>query len=870
VDLPDRRVTAPTRLLVEHLTNPLGTSVRAPRLSWWLPEGATVQHAFRLTTDGWDSGRVASPQHHLVPFGGPAAGSRERVEWRVKVWTDLGESEWSEPSWWEVGLLDPADWTARWITPVEPVRPPAGERPGYELRAELDVPTGVRRARAYATAHGVYELLVDGARVGDVELAPGATAYRTNLDVQTYDVTGALAAGTHEIRAVLTDGWWRGKTGIHREADCFGDELALLVQLEIDLDDGRRITWGTGPGWTTAAGPILRADLMDGEAVDLRRRAGEWVPAPVVDLGYDHLSASPAPPVRRVEEISPVAVTELAPGRHVIDLGQNITGRLRLTNLGPAGTELTIEHGEMLDETGDVTQDHLTPVVFGTDERLSPGQVDAVVSTGEAGAAFEPRHTVHGFRYARVEGHPGPFTTADATGVVVHTDMRRTGWFRCSDDRIDRLHEAAVWSFRDNACDIPTDCPHRERLGWTGDWQLFIPTATFLYDVAGFSAKWLRDLRADQWPDGRVPNVLPFAPGPEGQSDPIQQHLTGSAGWGDAAVIVPWEMWLAYGDERVLDAQYASMQAWVGFIEERARTGRHATRMASRPEAAPHERYLWDTGFHWGEWCEPDGTPMEVFTLEQDVGDVATAYFHRSADLLARIAAVLGREDDARRYRALADHVRAAWQAEFIDADGHLHPDTQASHVRALAFDLVPEDRRADTGARLVELIRERDTHLSTGFLATPFLLPVLADHGYLDVAYELLFQDTPPSWLAMIDAGATTIWENWDASASLNHYSKGAVVTFLHRYVAGLRPDPETPCLERFTVAPRPGGGITEAEATYDSPRGRARSSWTMADGRFALDVEVPPGATATVVLPDGTQTTAAPGRSSYACPVS
>ena len=860
-------MTAPTRLLADHLTTPLGTSAQAPRLSWWLPDGATGQRAFQITTGRWDSGRVDSPQHHLVPFGGAPATGRERVEWRVKVWTDLGESDWSEPSWWEVGLLDPSDWTARWITPVEPVRPPAGERPGYELRSAIEVPAGVTRGRAYATAHGVYELFLNGARVGDIELAPGVTAYRTNLDVQTYDITDALVAGPNEVRAVLTDGWWRGKTGNHRETDCFGDDLALLVQIEVDLDDGGRVTHGTGPGWTTTTGPILRADLIDGEAVDLRRHADGWAPAPVVDLGYDHLTASPAPPVRRVEELAPVSVTQLAPGRHVVDLGQNITGWLRLTDLGPAGTELTIEHGEALDDAGDVTQDHIAPVVFGTDQKLPAGQLDAVISAGEPGATFEPRHTVHGFRYARVEGHPGPLAATDATGVVVHTDLRRTGWFRCSDERINRLHEAAVWSFRDNACDLPTDCPHRERLGWTGDWQLFIPTATFLYDVAGFSAKWLRDIRADQWPDGRVPNVLPFAKGPEAQSDPVQQHLTGSAGWGDAAVIVPWEMWLAYGDERVLEAQYPSMQAWVGFIEERAANGRHATRANARSEAAAHERYLWDTGFHWGEWCEPGGTPIEVFTLEQDVGDVATAYFFRSTDLLARIAGLLGEDDDARRYRELADHVRAAWQAEFTDADGGLHPNTQANHVRALAFDLVPDERRADTAARLVELIRAADTHLSTGFLATPFLLPVLADHGYLDVAYELLFQDTAPSWLAMIDAGATTIWENWDASASLNHYSKGAVVTFLHRYVAGLRPDPEAPCLERFTVAPRPRGGITSAEATYDSPSGRARSSWTIADGRFELEIEVPPGTTATVVLPDGTETTAGPGRSTYAC---
>ena len=861
--------------MVEHLVEPLGLGTGSPRLSWWLPVGATRQEAFEIETRSWRSPRVVSAGHLLVPFDGPSARSGERVPWRVKAWTDLGESPWSDWSFWEAGLLEPSDWTATWIRPDEPERPPAGERPAHVFRQDFTIDDQVRRGRAYATAHGLYELFLNGERMGDVELAPGTTAYRTNLDVQTYDVTEALSPGSNEIRAVLSDGWYRGKNGFNREFDCFGTELALLIQLELELDDGRRLTVGTGPGWSTAIGEITRADLIDGQGVDLRRRPEDWHPAPLADLGYETLTASPAPPVRRVEEVRPHSVQEVGPLEHVVDLGQNINGWVRLVDVGPDGTELTLTHGELLDDTGRVTLDHLAPFDFVSREPRSPGQVDTVISRGRPSDLFEPRHTTHGFQYVGIDGHPGPLTEDDVTGVVVHSDLTRTGWFTCSDHRLERLHEAAVWSFRDNACDVPTDCPQRERAPWTGDWQIFAPTAAFLYDVAGFSAKWLRDLAADQWHDGRVPNFTPDPAGPAAADHEIARFLTGSAGWGDAAVIVPWDMWVAYGDDQLLADQFDSMVRWVEFAAGRARSGRHRTRSERRPEPAPHEEFLWDTGFHWGEWCEPGGTAEEVFTLEKDMGDVATAFLHRSSALLSRIATILERPTEAERYDGLARAARDAWQAEFIDDEGRLTPDTQPNLVRALAFGLVPDELRDSVAVRLVELVHEADDHLTTGFLATPFLLPVLADTGHLDIAYTLLFQDTPPSWLAMIDQGATTIWENWEppgegdqATGSLNHYSKGAVITFLHQYVAGLRPDPDHPVYERFTVAPMPGGGLTHADARCDSRRGPVRSSWRIEDGRFTLDLEVPPGATADVVLPSGERAVAGPGSSTYQCP--
>jgi len=862
---------SPTRLLVEHLVSPIGTSTQAPRLSWWLPEGAQRQAAYRLRSTNWDSGWVTSPAHTLVPYTGPIPGSRERIEWQVQVRTDLGASDWSAPSSWEVGLLGPEDWAARWISPADTRPHPGGERPAHLLSRTFDLDAPVQSARIYATAHGLYELFLNGQRVGDLELTPGWTDYRHQLDVQTYDVTDLVRPGGNDVVAVLSDGWWRGQIGFTREVDCYGPRTALLAQIEIHHPDGTS-NISTDDSWQCAPSQTVRADLIGGQTVDLRHEPHEWTPAEVVDVEPPALTTSPAPPTRRIEHLRPVSVARLVSGNQVVDLGQNINGWICLTDLGPAGTTTRLEHGEMLALDGEVHLAHLATSDYFTKEVLSPGQVDEVTSGG-TDDAFEPRHTTHGFQYVSIQGRDDDLMVDDLTGVVVHTDLTRTGWFASSDERLDRLHEAAVWSFRDNACEIPTDCPQRERVGWTGDWQLFCPTAAFLYDVAGFSAKWLRDLRSGQWADGRVPNYVPDPYGPASHDEGPAGFLTGSAGWGDATTIVPWEMWAEYGDERFLSENYTAMVAWVDFAARRAHEGRHASRVARRPDPAPHETHLWDTGFHWGEWCEPDGIPEGTFTLEEDMAAVATAFLFRSASLVQRAATILGNTVDANQFGELADAVRSAWQLEFIDADGRVQPGRQANLVRALAFDLVPDELRQDVADQLATLVHEAGDHLGTGFLATPFLLPVLADHGHLDLAYTLLLQDTPPSWLAMIDQGATTIWENWnrvddDGFGSLNHYSKGAVVSFLHRHVAGLRPDDRHPGYERFVVAPQPGGGLTHAEAVHDARLGRVRSTWSITDGNFDLEVQVPPGARADVTLPDGRREAAGPGTSTWTTP--
>ena len=830
--------------------------------------------------NGWDTGRVESEQSVLVTYAGPSLRSSQRVTWEVKVWTDEGESEWSAPASFEMGLLGRGDWQARWIAPYEPETAPPGLRPAMLVRGEFEVAGSIASARLYATAHGIYEAFLNGRRVGDAELTPGFTEYRTRLQVQAYDVTNLVWSGRNALGAILSDGWFRGQVGLPRAHDQWGSRLGFLAQVRVELQDGAIAVFGTGEDWRAAFSHIEAADLIAGQAVDERRRVdgwcdpgfddASWAAVSSAEHGYGNLVSSPAPPVRAVQELTPVSVRRVSSGQ-VFDLGQNINGWVRLHDLGPGGTEITLTHGEAVDAEGDVTTTHLDVDLPFIPEPLPAGQIDRVVSSGRPGEGFEPRHTTHGFRYVRVEGHPDELAPRDLTGVVVHTDLTRTGWFECSDGRINRLHESAVWSLRGNACDIPTDCPTRERAAWTGDWQIFVPTAAFLYDVAGFSAKWLRDLAAEQWPSGVVANL---APSPPAESEGgFVAALNGSAGWGDAAVIVPWEIFRAYGDRRLLDEQWPSMVAWLAHVERSAAGARHPERAARRPDMLPHERYLWDSGFHWGEWLVPGADlkgPEEFERFRQaDKADVATAYFAHSARLMSLIAAVIGRSADARRYGELADRVRAAWQAEFIDAAGSLHPDTQANHARALAFDLVPLELRGGAAARLAELVRQAVTHLATGFLATPYLLPVLADTGHVDLAHELLFTNTMPSWLYMIDRGATTMWERWDGIRedgtpfeSLNHYSKGAVVGFLHRYVAGIRLLDEGPAYRHFRIEPEPGGGLSSARGAHDSPYGRIESAWQIAEGGLELTAVIPPGTTADVCLPGAPARRLGPGR--------
>jgi alpha-L-rhamnosidase len=885
---------APTRLRVEHLPEAMGITNTQPRFSWTLPEetgpaATTAQAAYQITaSNGWDTGRVESAQHNLVPYSGPALQSRSRFDWRVRTWTTDAtgtetESAWSEPMPVELGLLHTSDWMAQWIGPEEPVVAAPGERPGFALRKTFILDSVPEFARAYATAHGIYELFINGERVGDQQLTPGSTSYNTTLQVQAYDVTALLHPGTNTMRAILTDGWYRGTFGFTRDADMYGTHTAFLAQLEM-LSGGRRRMIGTDGSWLVSETEILSADLMAGQRVDFRvlenSVRGEAAPATraavVQGCNYETLTGPVAPPTRIVAELLPVTITRLASGHQVVDFGQNIHGWVRLTRLGAPGETITLVHGEALDGNGDVTQDHLRPLDFrNPGQFLAAGQVDEVTGSGALGEVFEPRHTTHGFQYVSVRGLAANLVPEDITACLVQTDLEAIGSFTCSDERLNKLHEIVQWSFRDNACEVPTDCPQREKAGWTGDWQLFIPTGAYLYDVAGFSRKWLNDVRADQWENGVVANISP-SPGPNITSADFMAFVNGSAGWGDAIVMVPWELYLATGDIGILAENWEAMKRWVNFVRTTAESNRHADRAAASPTPAPHEQYLWDTGFHWGEWMEPDGPEPDLFGARSaDHGIVATAYYRNTTALMAKVARVLGHGEEAAAFAELSENVRRAWETEYVDSSGHVTQPSQANCVRALAFHLVSPERCGPVTAQLVSLIKAAGTHVGTGFLATPYLLPVLADNGELDLAYELLMQDSEPSWLAMVDRGATTMWELWngiDADGSphqsLNHYSKGAVASFLHRYTAGLRQASGSAGYERIIIEPRPGAGLTSAATSHQGPHGPVQAQWTTDDGGLQLRATVPSGTTAEVRLPGQPAAVVGPGKHHFIAP--
>ncbi|RAX20694.1 alpha-L-rhamnosidase [Actinomyces sp. Z5] len=780
--------------------------------------------------------------------------------------------------------LDDAAWLA---TPTP--TPVAGNRPAYELRTHLTVSAAEAAgpARLTATAHGIYEAFINGARVGDVELAPGATSYRKTLYVQTWDVAGMLCEGENELRLVVSDGWFRGRCGPSRVPDNYGEVTAVIAALtvggsplagdEAGTPAPRRVV--TGPGWEVAVGAITAADLMDGQTTDLPRIGREkWEPAAIADtpLTRDRtrLAASPAPPVRRGEPLPARHISRLPSGRQIVDFGRMLSGWARLSDLGPCGTRLKLTHFEVLDANGDMTTRHLRYAPPFRKEPYPLGQVDTIISRGVAEDVVEPRHTTHGFRYVAIDGADWPLDPGRITAIEVRSDLMQRGGFTCSNRDINRLHANTVRAWRSNSCDLPTDCPQRERWGYTGDFQVFARTAAFLDDVGGFARKWLRSLADEQREDGTIPNAAPDTGTDD--SSPLPD-LSGAAGWGDAATIVPWEMYRAYGDVEALAEAYPMMRRWVERVERVAASDRHPTRAKKHAEWREHDRYLWDTGFQWGEWTEP-GVQWDP---RGDFGIVATAYFARSARILADTAGILGKRDDAVRFGELSDRVAAAWRAEFVDATPksaqsgmRLTQPTQANYVRALAFDLVEPAQREDAAARLAELIRKNGCRLSTGFLSTGLLLPTLADAGYLDLAYQVLLQPKEPGWLVMVERGATSIWEEWDGidaegrpHNSQNHYAKGAVSTFLHEYVAGIRP--AAPGYTAVEIAPSPGGGLSNCQAILKTAAGLIDIAWTITDGVFRMRGETPQGTPTTLRLPDGGVVETVGGRFSESCPL-
>ena len=839
-----------TPVRFEHHREALGIGLAAPRLSWQVAAEPGWQQAAYELAIGDSVFRVASASSVLVPWPDTPLRPREARTVRVRViGADGSVSDWSDPATVERGL-DAGSWEASLISPAGDERGPAAL-----LRREFSVDGDVASARLYATAHGIYVAEINGRRVGDDALAPGWTSYHRRLRYQTYDVTGLLRPGANAIGFQVADGWWRGRLGFVPGArDTYGTFLGLLAQLEITGTDGSRVVVGTDGTWRSATGPVRAADLYDGERYDATSELPGWSRAGFDDAGWSPcvagsldvatLVAPDGPAVRATEGLLPRETLTTPAGRTVLDFGQNLVGRLRIQVRGRRGAQVTLRHAEVL-EDGELGVRPLR-TAQATDSYVVRGDPD--------GEEWEPEFTIHGFRYAEVTGS---YDDLSAVAVVYHSDLERTGWFSCSDELLTRLHENVVWGMRGNFVDVPTDCPQRdERLGWTGDLQVFAPTAAYLYDCAGFLDSWLQDLAADQTADGTVPLFVPRVdfPGPFAEPAP-------TAGWGDAAVIVPWVTYERFGDVGVLRRQYASMRAWVDGLT-----------------AALGPGTLFDKpAMQLGDWLDPAAPPDEPWAATTDPHLVATAYRAHVADLLARIAAVLGEESDAVKYADLADGVRQAFHDSYVTPRGLIVSDSQTAYALALEFGLLRDpDQRAVAGRRLVELVRARRHHVATGFLGTPLICDALTSAGAVDDAYQLLRQTECPSWLYPVTMGATTVWERWDSMlpdgsvnpgqmTSFNHYAFGAVADWMHRVIGGLAP--AAPGYRELLVAPRPGGGLTWARASHQTPYGLAEVSWRRSDGGLTVDVTVPAGCTARVVLPGVDPVQAGPGQHQFSC---
>ena len=859
-----------------------------PDFSWGFAVGAEAPEAagvevYESKTESllwrgtWRRGAVPT-----VTYAGPPLRPSTAYTWRVGSRAD-GVERWSPFMSFEThpGLLEElAEWVGLPVQEAEDEPTPV-----QYLRRSFRLEEAPVRARLYASARGWYGAAVNGGDVTGVRITPRFTAYDQRLEYEAYDVTQKLVRGVNTVGLELAEGRYRGRNGAFAQRNTYGLQIAAIAYLVIEFESGRKEIITTDAAWTGGYGPRRIADPQEGVAIDARIPGAHFTagdpliderPVTVFERGTVRVEPMRSESVVVSEILEPVSVTSIGE-RTVIDFGQNLVGVARLTVSGPAGTTVEVHHSELIDEAGHVREDYLSG-----DGIIPPSlAIDQFVLAGKSSEIFEPRYTIRGFRYIEIES-TAEIEIQHAEALVLQADLQYGGTFTSSHPGLNRLHENIVWSMRGNFTDIPTDCPTRERSGWTGDAQVFTPTATLLADVDLFLRDWLRDVVLLQTEDGAVKDTAPRDANPFPETEQFADLMPpGAAGWADAITIIPWGVYERYGRTEVLKENWDAMVAWVQFCVRRA-AARHPSRTG---DAQPHEEYVIDTGYHWGEWLEPSNSLSDAPVAEGEMphaikmiidlatnpdAEVATAYFARSAELLARIAAVLGKNQESREYSQLHDQIRAAYQAEFLDRDGIPRTLTQAKLVRPLAFGLVPDAAGQRVADRLAELIVENGSRLGTGFLSTGFLLPVLSAWGHDDLALDVLLQEEQPSWLGQVALGATTTLETWDGVGSQNHYAYGAVGRYLYENLAGLRT--LAPGWQKIEIRPLFTDRFDHIAAETMTPFGPVSSAWRRTQAGWALDISVPTGTEARLVLDgavslaDGSKIMALPsGQSSW-----
>lgn len=839
------------RIHINYMDNPVGIW-GIPQFGWEIISDRknVFQKMYRLqiaeTADFevsvYDSGLVESQDSaHIIPDG-ITLRSATKYYVRVKVWDGTEESMWSRSASFVTAFLDRNEWKADFVSAETEDRYRECSVGTYVRGAFLASGT-VKEAYAFTTAHGLYQFYINGRKVSSDEMAPGWTSYNKHLLYQIYDVTDFLQEGENMAGAMLGAGWYKGVMGLTKARNNYGDSTAFSMQIVIRYVDGREETVCTSDSWKGCDSPIVFSEIYDGETYDASLEIKDWACPGEAGERWHEVKVFSAEPailypqagcrVKAVDKLPAQRVFQTPNGETVVDFGQNMTGRIEVTAEGKPGDVIELRCFEILDKDGNVYFDNLRKAkttmkyIFAEEGRIT----------------WHPVFTYMGFQYACVISFPGTPDETNFTAYTLHSDMRRTGEIETSNPLLNKLHHNILWGMKGNFLDVPTDCPQRdERLGWTADAQIFSRTATYLMDTYNFYQKWLCDLAADQREDGGVPHVIPdIEKGREEGNWLLSQSPHSAAAWADAAVIVPWTVYLMYGDKEILRQQYDSMRGWVEFMRA------HST------------DYIWSFMMQLGDWVALDAEEGSYFgATPTDL--ICTAYYAYSTNIVAKTAQMLGKPE-AEEYADLYRHIVETYQHTFFDEDGYLKAQTQTAHILSLHFDLTPDEYREQTACRLKELLEKENGHLVTGFVGTPYFCLALSESGAKKEAYELLLKEDFPSWLYQVKMGATTVWEHWDGlkpdgtmwSAdmnSFNHYAYGAVGEWMYRVMAGIETDEVNAGFRESICYPRIGGGLDYVKASYHSVYGENRMEWRKNGRCVTMTVHVPVNTTAKICL--------------------